>query len=68
LKNRWNGAGLRKTGMAGLPYLIKWFLGITFKVPIQEEIIYTTYSSNLKSFINTLIGYLFYERYDKIKR
>ena len=68
LKARWNGAGLRKAGVAPFSYLVKWFLGITFKKPIQEITTPKKYFRDITYFLNTLIGYLFYEKYLKIKR
>ena len=69
LKARWNGAGLRKTGVTNVIYLIKWFLGIAIKNPIQSnEKSLIIYLHDLDYFFNTLIGYIFYKKYDKINR
>jgi len=68
LKARWNGAGLRKTKINGFAYLIRWFFGITFKLPIKEKISFKKYLVNLKYFYNTFIGFIFYKKYDKIER
>ena len=68
LKARWNGAGLRKSGVASPAYLLKWFLGISVKKPIVKRISFKKFKEEMRYFFDTLIGYLFYEKYLKIKR
>ena len=68
LKVRWNGAGLRKSNVGNFKYLLKWFLGTTIKKPIVQDVSLKDYINNIIYFLNTLIGYLFYKKYTKIKR